>query len=155
MRIDFILNGKNKSYDCDPDDNLLTILRKLGCNSVRQGCDTSNCGICTVWIDNRPFLSCSYPAARINGHSVTTIEGVRKEAEDLMQAFANEGADQCGYCSPGLIMTILALLKENNCPTDEEINHYLAGNLCRCTGYLSQMRAIHKVIESRSNQNAR
>lgn len=155
MKIDFILNGKKKSAECSPDECLLNMLRKLGLSSVRQGCDTANCGICTVWIDERPILSCSYPAMRVSGHSVTTIEGVKSEADDLMTAMASEGADQCGFCSPGFIMTVLALLRENPNPSDEEINYYLAGNLCRCTGYESQMRAIHRVIVSRRNENAK
>ena len=142
----FILNGKPVTRDIRADESLLELLRECGCKSVRSGCDTSNCGICTVWVDEKPILSCSYPAARADGKTVTTIEGVREPAEPLMRAFAEEGADQCGFCSPGLLMTILAMKKELKDPTDEEIGRYLAGNLCRCTGYTSQLRAIRRYL---------
>ena len=138
----FILNGKQIERVIRPDESLLELLRDCGCASVRSGCDTTNCGICTVWVDEKPVLSCSYPAPRAEGKSVTTIEGVRDQAQSLMQCFADEGADQCGYCAPGLLMTILAMKKELFNPDDDQIKAYLSGNLCRCTGYASQMRAI-------------
>ena len=143
----FILNGRPVSREARPDESLLELLRECGISSVRSGCDTTNCGICTVWVDEKPVLSCSYPAPRIDGKHVTTVEGVLDSAEPLMRALAGEGADQCGYCSPGLIMTILAMKAELKNPTDEQINAYLAGNLCRCTGYASQLRAIHKYLK--------
>ena len=142
----FKLNGMVRSMDVRPNESLLELLRECGCASVRSGCDTSGCGICTVWVDDVPILSCSYPAQRAEGKSVTTIEGVRKLAEPLMTAFASEGADQCGYCSPGLLMTVLAMRRELSNPSDDEIRAYLSGNLCRCTGYESQMRAIRKYL---------
>lgn len=115
--------------------------------SIRQGCDTSCCGLCTVWIDSCPLLSCTVPAFRVAGKKVTTIEGVQREAEKFAAILAAEGAEQCGFCSPGFIMTVLALKKELQNPTDEEIAHYLAGNLCRCTGYMGQMRAVKTYLE--------
>ena len=143
----FELNGRSVSRDVRPNQSLLELLRDCGVSSVRGGCDTSNCGICTVWVEDTPVLSCSYPAMRAEGKSVITIEGVREEAQPLMECLANEGADQCGYCSPGLLMSVLAMKRELNNPTDDEIAAYLSGNLCRCTGYSSQMRAIRAYLE--------
>ena len=149
MKLNFTLNDRKMEREIAPDETLLHMLRGCGMHSVRSGCDTSNCGICTVWVDDAPVLSCSYPAARAEGRRVTTLEGVRSEAEELMRYMADEGADQCGYCSPGFLMSVLAMLREYENPTDSEIRHYLAGNLCRCTGYESQMRAIRKLYEGR------
>ena len=149
MKLKFQLNGRNIEREITPDESLLHALRGCGLHSVRSGCDTSNCGICTVWVDDRPVLSCSYPAARAEGRRVTTLEGVRDEAGELMRYMADEGADQCGYCSPGFLMSALAMLRELDDPSDDEIRRYLAGNLCRCTGYESQMRAIRKLCEGR------
>ena len=149
MKLSFMLNGRPETAEIDPAASLLQTLRDLGVHSVRSGCDTGNCGICTVWVDGVPVLSCGYPAARAEGRTVTTVEGVRKEAEPLMAALADEGADQCGFCSPGFIMCALAMLRELKDPTEEEIAAYLAGNLCRCTGYASQMRALRKLFAGR------
>ena len=146
MKLNLILNGRPETAEIDPAASLLQTLRDLGVHSVRSGCDTGNCGICTVWVDGVPVLSCGYPAARAEGRAVTTVEGVRKEAEPLMAALADEGADQCGFCSPGFIMCALAMQRELKDPTDEEIAAYLAGNLCRCSGYASQMRALRKLF---------
>ena len=111
---------------------------------MKRGCDTGNCGLCTVWVDGRPVLSCGVPAARVQGAHITTLEGVQKEAEEFSRFLAAEGADQCGFCSPGLIMNVLALKRENPHPTEEYMKEYLAGNLCRCTGYQGQYRALMK-----------
>lgn len=153
MKLSFILNGKAIQQDILPADPLLTVLRRAGCASVRCGCDTANCGICTVWVDDTPILSCSYPAARAEGKHVTTLEGVRPEAEEIMTLMAEEGADQCGFCSPGFIMSVLAMLRELDDPSEAEIARYLSGNLCRCTGYASQTRMLKKLYEKRRNAN--
>ena len=149
MTLTFTLNDRPVVREIDPADSLLTVLRACGCASVRSGCDTSSCGICTVWLDGKPVLSCSCPAAKAEGRAVTTIEGVRAEAEEVMTLMAEEGADQCGYCSPGFLMTVLAMLRELDDPSEEEIKRYLAGNLCRCTGYASQTRVLKKLYEKR------
>ena len=149
MKLRFELNGRRTEREIAPDETLLQTLRACNLHSVRSGCDSSNCGICTVWVDAKPILSCSYSAARAEGRRVTTLEGVRAEAEGLMTYMAAEGAEQCGYCRPGVQMSVLAMTRELEDPTDDEIRHYLAGNLCRCTGYESQMRAIRKVYEGR------
>ena len=149
MNVNFVLNGNRVSAEIKPADSLLETLRAMGVSSVRQGCDTTNCGICTVWVDDNPVLSCSYPAARAEGRNVTTLEGIRKEAEPILAALAEEGADQCGFCSPGFIMTAAAMLRDHETMTDDEIRAYLAGNLCRCTGYMSQMRAVRRLFDER------
>ena len=144
MKIILTLNGKRIEADIAPDMMLLDFVRSQGMKSVKRGCDTGNCGLCTLWVEEKPVLSCSTLAARVNGKRVTTLEGVQKEAKAFSDFLAAEGADQCGFCSPGFIMTVLALKKENPHPTSEEMKEYLAGNLCRCTGYQSQYRALAK-----------
>lgn len=146
MKLNFTLNGKPVTTEITPDTSLLTVLRALGCHSVRSGCETANCGICTVWVQGVPILSCSYPAARAEGKAITTVEGVRTEADRLIRFMAEEGADQCGFCSPGFLMTVLAMQRELSNPTEEEIARYLAGNLCRCTGYVSHGRMLRKYL---------
>lgn len=140
------INGKNICVDIPPDLPLLELLRSQGCYSVKCGCETANCGLCTVWMDKIPVLSCAVPAMRAEGHTITTLEGVREEAEEFGRFLAGEGAEQCGFCSPGLIMNVLAMKRELVDPDDGEIREYLAGNLCRCTGYAGQMRAVRKYL---------
>ena len=142
MQITTIVNKKTFVLDVAPDEMLADALRRNGYLSIRKGCDTSCCGLCTVWVDEKPVLSCTMPAFRAEGREITTIEGVAAEAEKFARILASEGAEQCGFCSPGFIMTVLAMKKELPQPTEEQIKHYLAGNLCRCTGYMGQMRAI-------------
>lgn len=149
MNVTFTLNGRRAAREIAPDETLLTLLRRCGVHSVRGACDTASCGVCTVWVDGVPTLSCAFPAARVEGRSVTTVEGAGEDAKAVMNAFAAQGADQCGFCSPGLIMTVLALLRDLPDPSDAEIDAYLAGNLCRCSGYMSQRRAVRALIEGR------
>lgn len=146
MEIQFTLNGKMVSADVAADTRLLDLLREKGCYSVKCGCETSNCGLCTVWMDQKPVLSCSVLAMRAEEHEITTLEGVQEQAKELGSFLAAEGADQCGFCSPGLIMNVLAMERELESPTEEEVLEYLSGNLCRCTGYMAQMRAITKYL---------
>lgn len=147
MKIQLMLNGKKVEADIDPNMMLLDFVRAQGMKSVKRGCDTGNCGLCTLWVDDKPVLSCSTLAMRANGKNVTTLEGVQKEAEEFSRFLALEGADQCGFCSPGFIMAVLALKRENPHPTASEMKEYLAGNLCRCTGYQSQYRALVKYFD--------
>lgn len=141
------LNGKMVQADVAPDMLLLDFVREHGCTSVKRGCETANCGLCTVLLDGTPVLSCSTLAMRANGRTVTTMEGMQKEAMEFGTFLANEGAEQCGFCSPGFIMNVIAMEKELSNPTLEEIKEYLAGNLCRCTGYMGQLRAIEKYLK--------
>lgn len=147
MKIRLTLNGKKVEGEIKADTLLLDFVREKGCYSVKRGCETSNCGLCTVWLDGKPVLSCSVLAARADGHEITTLEGLQKESEEFADFLAKEGADQCGFCSPGLIMNVVAMKKELDHPTDDEIRHYLEGNLCRCTGYMGQMRAIRQYVD--------
>ena len=147
MNIEFMLNGRRVSAAMDADDSLFTVLRTLGMYSVKCGCETTNCGLCTVHMDGKAVLSCSVPAARCAGHEIVTLEGLKAEAEQLGRCLADEGAEQCGYCSPGMMMNVFALAKENPDATEEEIDAYLAGNLCRCSGYVSQRRAIRRYLD--------
>lgn len=142
MILNLTLNGKPVSADIPEDMVLLDFLRSQGCYSVKRGCETSNCGLCTVWLDETPVLSCNMPALRAAGHRVTTLEGLQKQAEEFGGFLADQGGEQCGFCNPGFIMNVLAMERELKAPTIDEINAYLAGNLCRCTGYVSQLRAI-------------
>ena len=151
MKIEFILNKKQISTEVAADAVLLDVLRDLGCKSVKCGCETTNCGLCTVWINGKSRLSCSILAASIAGQEITTMEGVEKEAAEFGEFLAAEGAEQCGFCSPGFIMNVLAMFRELTDPTEEEIKEYLAGNLCRCTGYMGQLRAIRKYMEKRQS----
>ena len=142
MEIKINLNGKDICRNIEPDMLLIDFVRSLGCVSVKRGCDTSNCGLCTVFVDEQPVLSCSVLAVRANGHKVVTLEGLQEEASEFAAFIADQGAEQCGFCNPGFMMNTIALLKENPHPSDEEILAYLGGNLCRCSGYEGQLRGI-------------
>ena len=149
MQITFTLNHKKVTAEIAADTVLLDLVRSLGCKSVKRGCETANCGLCTVFLDEKPVLSCSVLAARVNGRSVTTLEGLQEEAAEFGAFIADQGAEQCGFCNPGFIMNALALFRENPDPGEDEIKEYLAGNLCRCSGYMSQLRAVKKYLESK------
>ncbi len=146
MEISYVLNGRKYTDDVSPAQPLTEYLRSKGCFSVKRGCETSNCGLCTVLVEGKPVLSCSTLTARINGKTVETLEGLQEQAEEIGGYLAGEGAEQCGFCSPGLIMNIIGMLRELKNPTEEQIRNYLAGNLCRCTGYVGQLRAIRKYL---------
>ena len=154
MRISLILNGKKIVDEISPDMLLIDFVRNHGCYSVKCGCETANCGLCAVFLDEKPVLSCSVLAARADGHKVDTLEGLQKEAEEFGAFLADQGAEQCGFCNPGMIMNAIALFRENENPTDEEIKEYLAGNLCRCSGYEGQLRGIHAFMEYRKKGGA-
>ena len=149
MEIKLKLNGRAIAASVDADTVLLDFLRDKGCLSVKRGCDTSNCGLCTVLMDGKPILSCSTLAVRADGHEIHTLEGLQAEASDFVGFIADQGADQCGFCNPGFVMNTIALLRENPDPTDDEIRAFLAGNLCRCSGYDGQLRGIRAYLDSR------
>lgn len=149
MNIQVKINGKNVKSEIDADLLLIDYLRDNGCLSVKRGCETSNCGLCTVLMNGKPVLSCSVLAARADGSEIYTLEGLQKEAEEFGTFVANQGAEQCGFCNPGFIMNVIAMLRENESPSDDEIKEYLAGNLCRCSGYEGQFRAIKNFLAQR------
>lgn len=150
MELKLTLNGKPVRDSVDPDLLLLDFLRAHGCYSVKRGCETSNCGLCTVLLDGRPILSCSLLAVRADGRSVTTLEGLQEEAAELTGFIAAQGADQCGFCNPGFVVNTIALLRELPDPTDDQIRAWLAGNLCRCSGYDGQLRGIRAFLDRRA-----
>ncbi|ADD66940.1 (2Fe-2S)-binding domain protein [Denitrovibrio acetiphilus DSM 12809] len=148
MQFKTYINGREVTLDCDAGEQLSTVLRRHGYLGLKEGCDTGSCGLCTIWMNERPVLSCCVPAPRAEGSELTTIEGVQKEAEEFAKYMVAEGAEQCGFCSPGFTMTVLAMKRELADPTEEDVKHYLSGNLCRCTGYMGQTRAVMKYLEA-------
>ena len=154
MEIKLWLNGEKTQIQAEPDALLLDVLRSLGCYSVKRGCETANCGLCTVLMEERPVLSCSMLAARAEGKHVVTLEGMQEEAKEFGDFLAGEGAEQCGFCNPGFIMNVFAMLKELEDPSEEEIHEYLAGNLCRCSGFMGQTRSILKFLQYKKEGGA-
>ena len=142
MKLRFYLNDTEVVWDVEPDEYFSQALRRNGVLSIRIGCDEAVCGSCTVLIDDKPFLSCGVLAMKVEGKHVTTVEGIQEEANRLADFFGDEGADQCSFCSVGFALIVHALRKEYKNPTDEQIKDYIVGNLCRCTGYQSQLKAI-------------
>ncbi len=148
--VDFVLNGKEVSCDAPGNVILLDLLRSdLGILSVKRGCDQGECGACTVLLDGRPVNSCMVIAARIQGRSVTTLEGLKDEPVmvALREAFMEGGAVQCGFCTPGMLISAYALLKDNPSPTPHEAKTAIEGNICRCTGYTLPIESILKAAE--------
>ena len=121
MQITFTLNHKKVTAEIAADTVLLDLVRSLGCKSVKRGCETANCGLCTVFLDEKPVLSCSVLAARANGRSVTTLEGLQEEAAEFGAFIADQGAEQCGFCNPGFIMNAQALFRANPDPGEDDI----------------------------------
>lgn len=148
MLLTVTINGRKKELLVSPDEYLVDTLRKAGYLSVKRGCDTGSCGLCTVLVEGAPTLSCSTLSMRVNNKKIETIEAYQEEAKKFANFMANEGAEQCGFCSPGFTMTVIAMKRELKDPTDEEILHYLNGTLCRCSGYVSQLRAIKNFLEA-------
>ena len=147
MKVKILLNGTMREAEISSDQLLIDFVRDHGCYSVKRGCETSGCGLCTVFLDDKPVLSCSILAARVDGHKVTTLEGLKEEAEEFGAFIADQGAEQCGFCNPGFIMNVLAMEDELENPTEEDMKEYLAGNLCRCSGYESQLRAVKEYLK--------
>ena len=154
MELKFTLNDKKVATTIDADSLLIDVVRDLGCLSVKRGCDTSNCGLCTVFVNDKPVLSCSMLAARVEGQKVTTLEGLQEEAADFGAFIADQGAEQCGFCNPGFIMNAIAMFRENPEPSEEEILAYLSGNLCRCSGYEGQLRGIQAYLAYKKSGKA-
>ena len=147
MKLTFFLNNTEVTWDVEPDEYLSHALRRNGILSIRIGCDETACGSCTVLIDEKPFLSCGVLATKVEGKHVTTVEGIQEEANKLSDYFGDEGADQCSFCGVGFALIVHALRHEYKNPTEEQIKDYIVGNLFRCTGYQSQLKAIKKYLE--------
>lgn len=151
MRLIFNLNGRTQDVDVPADATLLEVLRdRLGLAGTKEGCVEGECGACTVLIDGRPLDSCIYAAHAASGRTVTTVEGLGGAGDlvtPLQDAMVRTGAIQCGFCTPGFVMTLTALLDENPAPTEPEIRTALAGNICRCTGYSQIIDAVLQTVE--------
>ena len=144
------VNGRVYELENDPNRLLLEVLRQdLGLTGTKRGCDDSSCGACTVLVDGEPQMSCLMLAVSYQEPEITTIEGVADgcELDALQRGFCVEGGAQCGYCTPGMILTAKYLLARNPDPSDQEINEALSGNLCRCTGYIQILASVRKAIE--------
>lgn len=151
-RINMEVNGKAYSLEVDMRESLLEVLRnRLQLTGVKQGCSVGECGACTVLIDGDPVDSCIYLAVWADGKKITTIEGVSKEGElsKVQQAFVDEGAVQCGFCTPGLVLTATALTESGKESSDEEIKREISGHLCRCTGYNKIFNAVKKALDDK------
>lgn len=146
--LDFILNGEACHTEIPEDATLLKVLRDiLHLTGTKEGCSEGDCGACTVLVDGRSVNSCLFPAVQAEGCQIMTIEGVEAHPElaRIQKAFVDYGAVQCGFCSPGMIMSTVALLQKNPKPTEEEIRRGLSGNICRCTGYQAMVDAIQSL----------
>jgi aerobic-type carbon monoxide dehydrogenase small subunit (CoxS/CutS family) len=140
-----VVNGLSYPVSVEPDRSLLWAIRhELGLTGSKEGCDDSECGACMVLIDGKPVNSCSYLALQADGREITTVEGLSDGSElaPLQQAFLNAGGVQCGFCTPGMLISATALLRENPAPTQDEVRLALSGNLCRCTGYQKIVSAV-------------
>ena len=147
MRVSFYLNDVLVTYDVNPNEYLASTLRKHGIKSIKIGCNETSCGSCTLLIEGKPAMSCGVLTASIEGKHITTVEGIQEEAKKIAYYFAEEGADQCGFCNVGYALTIYALKRELKDPTDDEIKDYIVGNLCRCSGLQSQINAIKAYLK--------
>ncbi|MCD6472668.1 (2Fe-2S)-binding protein [Candidatus Aerophobetes bacterium] len=149
-RIQLKVNGEEYKLEVKSNDTLLDVIRdRLSLTGTKRGCDTGDCGACTVLLEGKPVNSCLVLAIEADGKEVITIEGLTKEGKlDLVQeAFIEQGAIQCGFCTPGMVLSAKALLDENRNPTESEIKTAIAGNLCRCTGYVKIVKAISSAAE--------
>src|SRR5690348_15916132 len=157
MAVSVTVNGKTYSREVEPRDLLVYFLREdLGLTGTHVGCDTTQCGACTVLIDDRPVKSCTLFAVQVDGREITTVEGLATNGQltPLQEAFWNEHGLQCGFCTPGFLMTATALLKSNPKPSEAEIRKGLEGNLCRCTGYANIVRAVQVASQAVTAQTA-
>jgi carbon-monoxide dehydrogenase small subunit len=156
VQVELKLNGEHRKFEAAKADSLLDVLRKNGYTGAKRGCDTGACGFCTVIVDGEPRNSCVVPAAKADGSSVETIEGLGSQTDlhPIQEAFVDNTALQCGFCIPGMIMRSKALLDENPDPSGEEIREGLSENLCRCTGYEKILDAVRDAAEKMDDGTA-
>ena len=149
MKVRLLVNDKESLIEIDPGETLLETLRRLGFKSVKKSCETGNCGACTVLLDGRPVASCILLAVQAQGRSVTTVEGLTQDRKlhVMQEAFIEAGAPQCGYCTPGMLLTSVALVAQNGDPTRAEIREAISGNICRCSGYVKIVDAIERAAK--------
>ena len=151
MKVYFELNGEPQYPEVEPGESLLSLLRRLGTKSVKFGCGIGDCGACTVLMDGRPVASCLVLAVEADGCDITTIEDLSENGElhPLQKSFVKHGALQCGFCTPGMLMTSTQLLRDNPHPSQADIRMAISGNLCRCTGYQKIVEAIQHAAEDK------
>ncbi|MDR2486276.1 MAG: (2Fe-2S)-binding protein [Treponema sp.] len=157
MNIHFVMNGMDYSHDVEPSKRLIDMLREdFRLVSVREGCGTGECGACTVILNGDPVCSCLIAAVQVDGAEIITVDGLEQngELDGLQKAFIEHDALQCGFCTPGVILTAKALLAKNPLPTEEEVKRGIAGNMCRCTGYVPIVRAILSYAATCNRQKA-
>ncbi len=144
MRITLTVNEVKRELEIEPGETLLELLRREGYKGVKKGCGSGDCGACAVLLDGRAVNSCLVLAAKVDGRKVITVEGLENDEglHPVQQAFLEEGAIQCGYCTPGMVIAAVDLLTHNPDPGEDEIKEGISGNLCRCTGYVKQIEAI-------------
>lgn len=156
MKVSFTLNKQQIQAEVEPGTTLLELLRRLGCASVKQGCDHGECGACTVLVDGRAFNACLLLAFQVEGRTVETVEGLSRPTElhPLQQAFLETGAVQCGFCTPGMLMALEGLVRAEPQPNETAVRDALAGNLCRCTGYVKPVQAALEFIKGKHEGDA-
>jgi carbon-monoxide dehydrogenase small subunit len=149
VKIELELNGRPTTMDIAPGQNLLSALRASSCFSVKLGCETGDCGSCTVLLDDQPVNACMVTAARARGSRVTTMEGLLGNTlmKKLQEEFVHRGGIQCGYCTPGMLISLYAHFRDGGAADDHSLGHVLSGNLCRCTGYKKPIEAARAVAE--------
>jgi len=153
MNIELELNGRNVTLEITPGQNLLSALRDASCFSVKLGCETGDCGSCTVLLDGQPVNGCVVAAARAHGHKVTTMEGLLGDPliKKLQEEFVTKGAVQCGYCTPGMLISLYAHFRDGGSADDHDLGHALSGNLCRCTGYVKPLEAAKAAVDGEAS----
>jgi aerobic carbon-monoxide dehydrogenase small subunit len=154
VELTFVINGTRAEVEAEPAETLLAVLReRLHLTGTKEGCAEGECGSCTVLVDGLPVDSCIYAAAAVDGRSVETIEGLSRDplGADLQRAFVAAGGVQCGFCTPGFIATLVAVLRESKAPTENEIRAALVGNICRCTGYSQIVDAVGAAVAGRAD----
>lgn len=149
MRITLTVNEAKREVEIEPGETLLELLRREGYKGVKKGCGSGDCGACAVLLDGRAVNSCLVLAAKADGRKVVTVEGLADDEglHPVQQAFLEEGAIQCGYCTPGMVIAAVDLLTHNSSPSEAQIREGISGNLCRCTGYVKQIEAIKIAVE--------